>query len=31
MKDELVITEGLPESSHKLAAENATEDVNGKK
>jgi len=31
MKDELVIMEGLPESSNKLAAENATKHVNGKK
>jgi hypothetical protein len=31
MKDELVITEGLPESSDKLATENATEHVDGKK
>jgi hypothetical protein len=31
MKDEPVITQGLPESRHKLAAENATEHVNGKK
>jgi DNA-3-methyladenine glycosylase I len=30
MKDELVITEGLPESSNKLATENATEHVDGK-
>jgi hypothetical protein len=31
MKDELVITEGLSEGSNKLATENATEHVNGKK
>ncbi len=31
MKGQLVITEGLPESSNKLAAKNATEHVNGKK
>jgi hypothetical protein len=31
MKDELVITKGLLESSNKLAAENATEHVDGKK
>jgi hypothetical protein len=31
MKDELAITEGLFESSNKLAAENATEHVDGKK
>ena len=31
MKDELVIPEDLPESSNKLAAENATEHVDGKK
>jgi hypothetical protein len=31
MKDELAITEGLLESSNKLAAENATEHVDGKK
>ena len=31
MKDELVITEGVPESSNKLATENATEHVDGKK
>jgi hypothetical protein len=31
MKDELVITKGLPEGSNKLAAENATEHVDGKK
>jgi hypothetical protein len=31
MKDELVITEGFSESSNKLAAENATEHVDGKK
>jgi hypothetical protein len=31
VKDELVITEGLLESSHKLAAEDATEYVDGKK
>jgi hypothetical protein len=31
MKGELVITEGLPESSNKLATENATEHVDGKK
>jgi hypothetical protein len=31
MKDELVITEGLSEGNNKLAPENATENVNGKK
>jgi hypothetical protein len=31
MKDELVITEGLSEDSNKLATENATENVNGKR
>jgi hypothetical protein len=31
MKDELVITEGLSEGSNKLAAENTTEHVDGKK
>jgi hypothetical protein len=31
MKDELVITEGLPESSNKLATENATKHVDRKK
>ena len=31
MKDELLITEGLLESSDKLAAEDATEYVNGEK
>jgi hypothetical protein len=31
MEVELAVTQGLPESSNKLAAENATEHVNGKK
>src|ERR1700688_2491800 len=31
MKDELAITEGLPESSNKLATKNATEHVDGRK
>jgi hypothetical protein len=31
MKDELAISEGLSESSNKLATKNATEYVNGKK
>ena len=31
MKDELVIPESLSEGSNKLATENATEHVNGKK
>ena len=31
MKDELLITEGLSEGRNKLATENATEHVNGKK
>jgi hypothetical protein len=31
MKDELVISEGLPESSHKLATKNATKHADGKK
>jgi hypothetical protein len=31
VKDELVITEGVSESSNKLTAEDATEYVDGKK
>src|SRR5215470_14140458 len=31
MEDELVITEGLPQTGHELAAENATQHVDGKK
>src|SRR5262245_24432910 len=31
MEDELVITEGLSETGHELAAENATQHVDGKK
>jgi len=31
MEVELAFLKGLPESSNKLAAENATEHVNGKK
>ena len=31
MKNELVLTEGLPQTGHELAAENATQHVDGKK
>ena len=31
MKTELVVAEGLPQTGHELAAENATQHVNGKK
>src|SRR5215467_2279940 len=31
MEDELVIAEGLPQTGHELAAENATQHVDGKK
>ena len=31
MKTELVITEGLPQTGHELAAKNATQHVDGKK